>query len=112
MIISKMELFNALIDERLKNAILLVFANKQDVHGASLAANVCESLNLSAIKDRPWHIQGCCALSGTGLNEGMDWIAATLQQTGEGTVRPPGNANEDTTPAAGEAGSARGGVKA
>lgn len=24
-------------------------------------------LTLSAIKDHPWHIQGCCALTGEGL---------------------------------------------
>jgi hypothetical protein len=26
----------------------------------------------------PWHIQACCATSGDGLYDGMDWLAGTL----------------------------------
>eukprot|EP00923_Selenidium_pygospionis_P057495 GHVN01100514.1.p1 GENE.GHVN01100514.1~~GHVN01100514.1.p1 ORF type:complete len:191 (-),score=35.67 GHVN01100514.1:65-637(-) len=78
LVVSKMELFNALLSEKLKDAVLLVLANKQDLAGAKDAAEIAEAMNLTAIKDRDWHIQGCCAATGEGLNEGMDWIASHL----------------------------------
>lgn len=28
---------------------------------------ISQFLTLTAIKDHPWHIQGCCALTGEGL---------------------------------------------
>ena len=48
------------------SAIVLVYANKQDVKGAMSAAEVSEALNLTAIKKQGWHIQACCALTGEG----------------------------------------------
>ena len=32
-------------------------------------------LGLHTIKDREWHIQGTCALTGDGLYEGLEWLA-------------------------------------
>lgn len=31
------------------------------------------------IKDRPWQIQGCSAMSGEGLQDGMKWIITTVR---------------------------------
>jgi ADP-ribosylation factor-like protein 5B len=64
--------------ESLKNAILLVLANKQDMKGAMTAAQISESLRLTQLKDRQWHIQSCCALTGEGLFDGLDWIVTKL----------------------------------
>ena len=44
-----------------------MFANKQDIRGCMSAAEISNNLNLTSIKDRTWHIQSCCALTGEGL---------------------------------------------
>lgn len=70
------EEFHALLEEEeLKDAILLVFANKQDLPGALSDAEVTEQLGLSSIKNRTWSIFKCSALEGKGLFEGLDWLA-------------------------------------
>ncbi|CAG8539171.1 13596_t:CDS:2 [Cetraspora pellucida] len=76
--ISRVELHTMMEDENLKNAVLLVFANKQDMKGALTAAQISEALNLTSMRDRQWHIQACCALTGEGLFEGLDWIVSQI----------------------------------
>ena len=71
--LSKNELHSLLGEEELKNAKLLIFANKQDVAGAASAAEVTEKLGLTELKDREWTIVKSVATKGTGLDEGMDW---------------------------------------
>uniref|UniRef100_A0A7S3DLC5 Uncharacterized protein n=1 Tax=Palpitomonas bilix TaxID=652834 RepID=A0A7S3DLC5_9EUKA len=71
----KEELFKALGHEDLKKAALLVFANKQDLHGSMSAGQISEALDLASIKTHPWHIQACCALTGEGLKDGMEWLS-------------------------------------
>lgn len=46
--------------------------------GCMSAAEIAEQLNLQAIKTHPWHIQACCALTGEGLREGIEWITQTV----------------------------------
>ncbi|KAK7802377.1 hypothetical protein U0070_023494 [Myodes glareolus] len=60
------ELYKMLAHEALQDASVLIFANKQDVKDSMSTAEISQSLTLSAIKDHPWHIQGCCALTGEG----------------------------------------------
>ena len=70
------EEFHALLEEEeLKDAILLVFANKQDLPGALSDAEVAEQLGLSSIQNRPWSIFKCSALSGEGITAGLDFLA-------------------------------------
>lgn len=57
----------------MKDAILLVFANKQDSKGALNAQQVSEGLGLPDIRSRQWSIQETSALKGAGLFEGFDW---------------------------------------
>ncbi|KAM3180584.1 ADP-ribosylation factor-like protein 5A [Hymenolepis weldensis] len=64
--LSKTELYNILAAEDLRKAKILIFANKQDVIGCMSVAEVGHKLNLTSIKDHPWHIQACCALTGEG----------------------------------------------
>lgn len=54
---SKMELFNLLIHEDLKQTVFLVMANKQDAKDAMNPAEIAEKLSLTEIKDHEWHIQ-------------------------------------------------------
>lgn len=50
----------------LRKAAVLIFANKQDMKDCMSAAEISKYLSLSSIKDHPWHIQSCCALTGEG----------------------------------------------
>lgn len=77
--ITKEELCKMLNHEDLRKAAILVFANKQDVKGSMSAAEISQHLNLTSIKDHPWHIQGCCALTGEGLYQGLEWITSKLK---------------------------------
>merc|ERR1712070_73190 len=72
------ELFKMLDDDEMRNASLLVFANKQDLPGAMTTAEVAEKLGLSELRNRQWFIQSACATKGDGLYEGLDWLSKTL----------------------------------
>jgi ADP-ribosylation factor-like protein 5B len=60
--------------EDLSNARLLVLANKQDVKGCMTAAEISQQLQLTELKTHSWNIQSCCALTGEGLSEGLEWM--------------------------------------
>ena len=64
----------------LQKAALLVFANKQDIKNSMSASEISHSLNLTGIKDHPWHIQACCALTGEGLYQGLEWIVSHIKR--------------------------------
>ena len=73
------ELSAMLNEEELRDASLLVFANKQDQPGAKGAGEISEALKLGELRDRNWSIVACSAVDGTGINEGMDWLVQTVQ---------------------------------
>nr|XP_020494397.1 ADP-ribosylation factor-like protein 1 [Labrus bergylta] len=77
--ISKSELVAMLEEEELKKAILVVFANKQDMDQAMTPTEVANSLGLPALKDRKWQIFKISALKGTGLDEAMEWLVDSLK---------------------------------
>ncbi|CAO3600226.1 unnamed protein product [Absidia cylindrospora] len=70
---SKEELHAMLEEEELKDAALLVFANKQDMEGALSSAEVADALALSTLKNRQYSIYKTSAVKGEGLTEGLDW---------------------------------------
>ncbi|OXV08610.1 hypothetical protein Egran_03624 [Elaphomyces granulatus] len=73
------ELSAMLNEEELRDAALLVFANKQDQPGAKGAGEISEALKLGELRDRNWSIVACSAIDGKGINEGMDWLVQTIQ---------------------------------
>jgi len=73
------ELMRMLAEDELRDAILLVFANKQDLPNAMNAAEVTDKLGLHTLRNRNWYIQATCATSGDGLYEGLDWLAGQLK---------------------------------
>ena len=77
--IAKQELMAMLEEEELKDAILLIFANKQDMKGAKNAAEVSKELGLANIKNRQWSIQETSATKGRGLFEGFDWLVTCIK---------------------------------
>merc|ERR1712213_196714 len=75
---AKEELTKMLNEDEMRDAVLLVFANKQDLPNAMTAAEVTEKLGLHNLRHRQWFIQSACATTGDGLYEGLDWLSRTL----------------------------------
>jgi ADP-ribosylation factor-like protein 1 len=71
------ELAAMLAEEELRDAALLVFANKQDQPGAKGAGEISEALKLGELRDRNWTIIACSAIDGRGIGEGMDWLVVS-----------------------------------
>ncbi|KAN0038787.1 hypothetical protein ACTA71_000977 [Dictyostelium dimigraforme] len=72
------ELNKMLNEDELRDAVLLVFCNKQDLPNAMSVAEVTDKLSLHSLRARKWYIQSTCATSGDGLYEGLDWLSNTL----------------------------------
>lgn len=68
-------------EEELKDAALLVFANKQDQPGAKGAGDISQALRLGELRDRNWSIMACSAVDGSGVSEGMDWLVVSTYTT-------------------------------
>ena len=81
----------------MKEALLLVFANKQDIQGgedwlhprckggsadrlcaAMTPQEVQERLKLSQLKDKIWYVVPSCATTGEGLFEGLVRCTSTM----------------------------------
>ncbi|EPY84961.1 ADP-ribosylation factor 1-like isoform 1 [Camelus ferus] len=84
------ELMRMLAEDELRDAVLLVFANKQvhvteppcvlaDLPNAMNAAEIMDKLGLHSLCHRNWYIQATCATSGDGLYEGLDWLSNQLR---------------------------------
>ncbi|XP_071724511.1 ADP-ribosylation factor 1-like [Rutidosis leptorrhynchoides] len=82
-LVTAKEEFHAILEEEeLKGALVLVFANKQDLPSALDAAAITEALELHKIKNRQWSIFKTSAIKGEGLFEGFDWLSNTLKAGG------------------------------
>ena len=78
---AKKELFAVMDSDELRDAALLVYANKQDLPNSLTTAEVADKLELtSKFRNVPWHCQGTVAVSGQGLYEGLDWLSTTLNK--------------------------------
>ncbi|KAM7414424.1 hypothetical protein PAMA_019308 [Pampus argenteus] len=74
------ELSKMLLEDELKDAVLLVFANKQDLPNALSVSELTDKLGLHALRNKTWHIESTCATQGTGLYEGLDWLSKELSK--------------------------------
>ncbi len=77
---AKEELHRMLAEDELRDAVLLCFANKQDLPNAMSVNEVTEKLGLNQMRNRQWYIQSTCATTGDGLYEGLDWLSNTLNK--------------------------------
>lgn len=75
------ELQKMLQEDELREAVLLVFANKQDLPNAMTASELTQKLGLQALRNRKWYIQATCATQGQGLYEGLDWLSNELAKS-------------------------------
>lgn len=74
------ELSKMLKEDELRDAILLVFANKQDLPNAMSTSELTEKLGLNQLRNKKWYIQAACATQGNGLYEGLDWLSNELSK--------------------------------
>jgi len=74
------ELQRMLNEDELREALLLIFANKQDLPNAMNAAEITDKLGLQSLRQRVWYIQSTCATSGDGLYEGIEWLSSNLKR--------------------------------
>lgn len=84
---AKRELEGLLKDQMLSGAALLVLCNKQDLPNHMLPADIVEAFGFRdrsengigrLLVGRKWFVQGCCAHTGDGLFEGLDWLCTHL----------------------------------
>lgn len=76
------ELNKMVNEDELKDATILIFANKQDLPNALPVAELTEKLDLHSYRGRKWYVQAACATQGTGLYEGLDWLSNELSTSG------------------------------
>lgn len=79
LMIAKQELMAMLDEDELRDAILLVFANKQDQPEALGKETICERLGLTELRNRQWSIQETSAVQNKGLSEGFDWLVTCIK---------------------------------
>lgn len=65
-------------EEELRDAILVILANKQDMENCMTVAEVHRALGLENLKDRTFQIFKTSAKEGEGLNDSMDWLSNAL----------------------------------
>ena len=68
-----------ILNPDLASAVILVFANKADLPGSKDCGELIEQYGL-AVASHEVHVVRSSALTGAGLQEGLDWVADRLQQ--------------------------------
>ncbi|XP_073732543.1 LOW QUALITY PROTEIN: ADP-ribosylation factor 1-like 2 [Misgurnus anguillicaudatus] len=72
------ELNMMLQEDEMRDVALLVLANKQDLPKAMSSHELADRLGLHALIDRQWYVQPTCAVLGSGLYEGLEWLSEQL----------------------------------
>ncbi|KAL0246506.1 hypothetical protein GEMRC1_007718 [Eukaryota sp. GEM-RC1] len=76
---ARCELHRLMGKPAMSDAVLLVYANKQDLGDPMAVDEVEDRLQLSRITNK-WIIQPCSAVTGVGLYEGFDFLATSLSE--------------------------------
>ena len=61
-----------LVQDELRDAVLLVFANKQDLPNAMNAAEITDKLGLHSLRQRHWYV--FCTLQHTSTGPHAGWL--------------------------------------
>eukprot|EP01098_Paradermamoeba_levis_P003019 TRINITY_DN1414_c0_g1_i1.p1 TRINITY_DN1414_c0_g1~~TRINITY_DN1414_c0_g1_i1.p1 ORF type:complete len:173 (-),score=23.61 TRINITY_DN1414_c0_g1_i1:200-718(-) len=73
------ELCRYLKEDALKNLPVLIFWNKVDVSGSMPIAEVSQRLLLGEFQNK-FVVQPCCAITGEGLNEGLEQLVQIMSE--------------------------------
>ncbi|KNH07430.1 ADP-ribosylation factor 1 [Perkinsela sp. CCAP 1560/4] len=77
-------LMSLLCDRAPRKVPLLLFCNKQDFDDSWSVREVLDHLGLrSFVGYRDWFAQGCCASSGEGIYEGLEWLSDRFDEAGK-----------------------------
>ena len=76
---ARIELYKLLKEDDLQDAVLLVYANKQDLPGAMTTTEITEKLGLHTLRNRNWYIQATSAVKGDGLYAGLEWVSREVR---------------------------------
>lgn len=76
---ARMELAGLLQEDELRDAVLLVYANKMDLPYARTVSEITDRLQLASMKSRKWLVQPCSATTGDGLYQGLMWASNVLK---------------------------------
>jgi len=76
------ELDLILNDANMKDILLLVIANKQDLPNAMSAQEIMQKLRVHDALDTNYFVQPACATTGDGLQPAFDWLSAALAEEG------------------------------
>eukprot|EP01107_Rhizomastix_libera_P014425 TRINITY_DN461_c0_g1_i3.p1 TRINITY_DN461_c0_g1~~TRINITY_DN461_c0_g1_i3.p1 ORF type:complete len:180 (+),score=35.34 TRINITY_DN461_c0_g1_i3:124-663(+) len=74
-----MELGKMLQEDQLRNANVLILANKQDLPQAMSVSEIADKLGMAKHNQHKWFIQAASCTSGDGLYEGLDWLARNVK---------------------------------
>ncbi|OQV18717.1 ADP-ribosylation factor 6 [Hypsibius exemplaris] len=77
---ARQEFHKIINDREMVDAIVLIFANKQDLPGALKPYDLQERLGLTRLQNRIWYVQPCCAATGDGLLEGLTWLTSNYKK--------------------------------
>lgn len=69
-------------EEQLKNAILLILCNKQDLPNALSVDKIGELIEIKKIKQK-WFIQETTAIYNKGIFEGLEWLYNNIEKKKE-----------------------------
>lgn len=83
------ELYEMLQEENLKQCVILIYLNKQDLPNAMNATTFDEAFHISKGQtdtnslffQRKVYIQPCSVMTGEGLKEGLDWLCCELRRS-------------------------------
>jgi len=93
---SKNQFHKIIKNSALKNATILIYANKQDLPGAKSVEQIIKDYQLDNIKNHSWKIQSCSATRGEGLIEGLKWLSEQLTFRGKNNFpNNPYESNEE-----------------
>ena len=82
------QLYLMLNEPELRHCPLLIFANKQDRSNAMRVDELTHRLRLKSLSI-PWHVQPCCATTGEGLYDGLDWLSHAVHDKSKPPPSPP-----------------------
>jgi ADP-ribosylation factor protein 6 len=73
---ARQELHRIVNDREMREVIILIYANKQDLPDAMKPQEIQDKLGLTVtgLRQRNWYVQPACATTGDGLYEGLTWL--------------------------------------
>lgn len=83
---TKDELHSTMNEDELRDIPILIFCNKQDLPNAMTTSEIIQHLEIPRHVKR-WHVQACCATTGDGLYDGLDWLSQEMQRNPKDNIK-------------------------